>query len=530
MEIPAFVKFFQEGLLLNTVLQVVSLSFNPIKLALLIGWVYLCLYFVQRVQFSPFVPKNYKSMANIATLFVGPILLFVLIIIYLIRSSLLGESGILRRLKEQIKNAATNIKATGFLGLQDESTLTLLNTSGAELKDIYGHGKNKRHDSHVLNLTKQIIVDALEQEASDILIDPKDESSYTIRLRVDGVLKTVEQMDTGTCKAVINSIKAISNMDISEKRRPQDGAFMAKTADSTISFRVATAGVLNGEKLSARILNQSAGRFTLYNIGMTAKQQAIIKNFINKPSGMILMCGPTGSGKTTTLYAMLNEIDRFTRNIITIEDPIEYVLENVSQIEINPKADITFAKSLRSILRQDPDVICVGEIRDEETAGIALRAAQTGHLVLATIHSNSNASALVRLMDLGVSPLLLSSGLNLILTQRLLRQLCRNCKIPAQLTQSQIHDFHKRKINYANMFQACGCEDCDGTGYRGRTAIYDMLDLDDRLKASITNNPTLLTELRREGDKKGKSNLQKQGLKAVTSSITSLKELKRVLG
>jgi general secretion pathway protein E len=245
---------------------------------------------------------------------------------------------------------------------------------------------------------------------------------------------------------------------------------------------------------------------------------------------MILMCGPTGSGKTTTLYAMLNEIDRFTRNIITIEDPIEYVLENVSQIEINPKADITFAKSLRSILRQDPDVICVGEIRDEETAGIALRAAQTGHLVLATIHSNSNASALVRLMDLGVSPLLLSSGLNFILTQRLLRQLCRNCKIPAQLTQSQIHDFHKRKINYANMFQACGCEDCDGTGYRGRTAIYDMLDLDDRLKASIANNPTLLTQLRKEGDKKGKSNLQKQGLKTATSSITSLEELKRVLG
>jgi len=524
------VKFFQEGLLLNTVLQVVSLSFNPIKLALLIGWVYLCLYFVQRVQFSLLVPKNYKSIANIATLFVGPILLFVLIIIYLIRNSLSGEGSILRRLKEQIKNAATNLRAAGFLGFRDESTLTLLNSSGAELKDIYGHGKDKRNDSHILDLTKQIIADALEQEASDILIDPKDESSYTIRLRVDGVLKTVEQMDTGTCKAVINSIKAVSSMDISEKRRPQDGAFMAKTADSTISFRVATAGVLNGEKLSARILNQNAGRFTLYNIGMTAKQQGIVKNFINKPSGMILMCGPTGSGKTTTLYAMLNEIDRFTRNIITVEDPVEYVLENVSQIEINPKADITFAKSLRSILRQDPDVICVGEIRDEETAGIALRAAQTGHLVLATIHSNSNASALVRLMDLGVSPLLLSSGLNLILTQRLLRRLCKNCKMPAQLTQSQIHDFQKRKINYANMFQARGCEDCDGTGYRGRTAIYDMLDLDDRLKASITNDPTLLTHLRKEGDKKGKSNLQKQGLKTATSGITSLEELKRVLG
>ncbi len=527
MEIAVFLKFSQDGMLLNATFLTTPLYFNPIKLALLIGWVYLCLYFVQRVQFSPLVPKNWKTTANIATLFVGPILLFVLLIIYLIRSTSSGESNIFKIIKTKLHNIAVNIKTQSF---QDSSTLMLFDSSGKELEDIYGHGKGKQQDSHILDLTKQIIIDALEQQASDILIDPQDELSYTIRLRVDGVLKTVEQMNTDTCKAVINSIKAISSMDISEKRRPQDGAFMAKTADETISFRVATAGVLNGEKLSARILNQSGGRFALDNIGMTAKQQTIVRNFINKPSGMILMCGPTGSGKTTTLYAMLNEIDRFTRNIITVEDPIEYVLENVSQIEINPKADITFAKSLRSILRQDPDVICVGEIRDEETAGIALRAAQTGHLVLATIHSNSNASALVRLMDLGVSALLLSSGLNLILTQRLLRQLCKNCKIPAQLTQSQMHDFHKRKVNYANMFQACGCEECDGTGYRGRTAIFDMLDLDDRLKASIANNPTLLTELRREGDKKGKSNMQKQGLKAVTSSITSLEELKRVLG
>jgi type II secretory ATPase GspE/PulE/Tfp pilus assembly ATPase PilB-like protein len=319
-------------------------------------------------------------------------------------------------------------------------------------------------------------------------------------------------------------------MDIAEKRRPQDGAFVAKTLDGTTSFRVATAGVLNGEKVSVRVLNQNADMFTLANIGLSEKQSAVIESAIAKPSGMVLMCGPTGSGKTTTMYAMLNKIDLFTRNVITVEDPIEYVLPNASQIEINPKADITFAKSLRSILRQDPDVICVGEVRDEETAATALRASQTGHLVLATVHSDSNASALVRLLDLGVTPLLLSSGLNLVISQRLLRRLCSRCKVPAQLTQSQIHDFHKRGVNYKNIFHAKGCERCRDTGYYGRIAIFDILVLDNQLKTQIANNQLSVVHLKKDGEKKGKSNLRKQGLKKVVSGVTSLEELKRVAG
>jgi general secretion pathway protein E len=270
--------------------------------------------------------------------------------------------------------------------------------------------------------------------------------------------------------------------------------------------------------------------FTLESIGMSEKQRVIVENMIAKPTGMILMCGPTGSGKTTTLYAMLNRIDLFTRNVITVEDPIEYVLPNASQIEVNPKADITFAKSLRSILRQDPDVICVGEIRDEETAAIALRASQTGHLVLGTIHSDSNASALVRLLDLNVTPLLLSSGLDILMSQRLVRRLCNNCKVPAKLSQSQIHDLHKKGVNSRNIFQAKGCEQCHQTGYYGRIAIFDILVLDDVLKSDIANNKLSITMLKKEGDKKGKSNLRKQGLKTLVSGITSLEELKRVVG
>jgi type II secretory ATPase GspE/PulE/Tfp pilus assembly ATPase PilB-like protein len=532
MQISAFTKFLSAlpHPQLPQPLQTVTLPFSPVKLILLIGWVYLCLYLVQRVQFGLLVPKNRKAIVNLATLITGPVVLVVLLMIDVVRKSAASGRTFVETLREQIQALIEKMRSLPFAKAKKDSTIMLLDSSGRSIHEIYSHGQSKRHDSKILDLTKRVIFDALSDDASDILIDPKDISMYTIRFRVDGVLRTVDKVEANTCQAVINSIKAVSGMDISERRRPQDGAFTAKTAEWSASFRVASAGAVSGEKLSIRILNRNAGMFTLAIAGFSQKQQKIITEAISKPSGMLLMCGPTGSGKTTTLYALLNEIDFFTRNVITIEDPIECVLPNCSQIEINPKADITFANSLRSILRQDPDVICVGEIRDEETASIALRASQTGHLVLATIHSNSNASALVRLMDLGVSPLLISSGLSLALSQRLLRKLCDKCKVPAQLTPSQIHDFQRQKVNYTNIFQAQGCDACYGTGYRGRTAICDIWLFDDKLKAAVAHNEPLIDEMRKEGDKKGRSNLQKQGLKKVVSGITSLEELKRVVG
>jgi type II secretory ATPase GspE/PulE/Tfp pilus assembly ATPase PilB-like protein len=227
---------------------------------------------------------------------------------------------------------------------------------------------------------------------------------------------------------------------------------------------------------------------------------------------------------------MLNEIDRFTHNVITVEDPIEATLPEASQIEINPKADITFANTLRSVLRQDPDVICVGEIRDEETAEIALRASQTGHLVLATIHCDSNATALVRLLDLGISPVLLSSGLSLLCSQRLLRKLCTNCKQPVELSQDLIDKFQRKGIECSNIFEATGCRYCDDTGYSGRTAVCDLLVITDHMKSDIANNTISITELRTEGAKKDKSHMRREGLKRVAAGITSLEELKRVIG
>jgi type II secretory ATPase GspE/PulE/Tfp pilus assembly ATPase PilB-like protein len=508
----------------------ISLPFNPIKLIVLVAGVYICMYFVQVVQFSRLVPQRYKAVASVATLFTGPILLLVLAIADIAKKSKADRESFFEVAKHQIVSIIAKLRSLGHKAEQDDSGIRLLDSSGRSMEEIYGHGEGKREDSRILDLTEKTIANALERRASDILIDPRDESKYTIRLRIDGVLRAVNELPAETCKAVINSIKAVSGMDISERRRPQDGAFLAKKGGATSSFRVASAGALNGEKLSIRVLNKDAGVCTLYDVGFAEKQYAVIEDAIKKPSGMILICGPTGSGKTTTMYSMLNQIDRFTRNVITVEDPIEAVLEEASQIEINAKAGITFGKALRSILRQDPDVICVGEIRDEETAEIALRASQTGHLVLATIHCDSNATAIVRLLDLGVSPLLLSSGLSLVMSQRLLRKLCEQCRQPANLSETQLSQFSEKGIDTTNIYQAAGCERCEDTGYYGRTAICDLLIVTEELKADIASSKSLIEKLRGEGDKKGTSSLRKQGMKKVVSGVTSLAEIKRVVG
>ncbi|MBN1973268.1 MAG: type II/IV secretion system protein [Sedimentisphaerales bacterium] len=511
-------------------IDTVSLPFNPIKLFLLVLWAYICMYFVQRLQFSPLMPYKYKSAVYIITLFTGPIFWLILLIVDTAKKSAQTNKSIFELSMQLIKKAMETIKSKTLKHSRHGSDIKLFDSSGRNFDEIYGHSDNKRQDNRILDLTENIIANALDKRASDILIDPKDEISYTIRLRIDGVLRTVKELKSNTCKAVVNSIKAISSMDISEKRRPQDGAFIAKKDKKTSSFRVASAGVVNGEKLSIRILNQDAGTSTLMDIGLTKKQYSVFTETMKMPSGMILLCGPTGSGKTTTLYAMLNEIDRSTRNIITVEDPIEAVLPATSQIEINTKADITFAKSLRSILRQDPDVICVGEIRDEETAEIALRAAQTGHLVIATIHCDSNKTALIRLLDLGISPLLLSSGLTLLSSQRLLRRLCKHCKKPARISDSLIEEFKKIGLkDYSHIYKAAGCRHCDGTGYYGRTAACDILPVNEQLKNDI-RNIELASDVNTENRLQIKSRLRKEALKKVAVGITSLEELKRVIG
>jgi type II secretory ATPase GspE/PulE/Tfp pilus assembly ATPase PilB-like protein len=503
-----------------------SLSISPIKLLLLLGWFYLCLYLVRRLEDTPLVPPRYRAVLSVISLFVGP---FVFLGLILADTKSTGKqdnsfAGLIHRLR----GAFFGIWDSRERG--DDDTLRLFDSTGTELSEIYGHGENRAADRRILDLTVETIDSALQKRASDILIDPKDQLSYAIRMRIDGTLRVVQDLPTDTCRAIINSIKAVSNMDISERRRPQDGAFTARKGETSYSFRVASAGALNGEKVSIRVLNSNAGRFTLAEAGIPERQRAIIVNAIRKPSGMVLVCGPTGSGKTSTLYAMLNEIDRFTHNVITVEDPIEAYLPEASQIEINTKADITFAKALRSILRQDPDVICVGEIRDEETAEIALRAAQTGHLVLATIHCDSNATALIRLLDLGVSPMLLSSGLNMLASQRLVRKLCPHCKKPVELTGITAQGYRQNGIDPKNLFQPDGCEQCGGTGYYGRIAVCDLLTITDQLRAEIANNTAIAARLRTEAEKKGRSGLAVEVMRLVNAGMTSIEEFKRVVG
>jgi len=507
-----------------------ALPFHPLRLLLLVAWVYLCLYCVLQVQFGLLVPEKYKTVANIVSLVAGPIVLLSLVIIETARKSRSNRSPFFDLLKQQLKHAVAGLRAMRAARPEDDASLHLLDSSGRTMDEIYGHGQGKREEARVLDLSESIVADALERRASDILIDPTSESMYSIRLRIDGVLRNAQELDAETCQAVVNSIKAVSGMDISERRRPQDGAFMARRGDRTASFRVASSGTLHGEKLSIRVLNRDAATQTLTDLGLTDKQNGVIQQALRRPSGMILICGPTGSGKTTTMYAMLNAIDRLTRNVITVEDPIEAMLPQTSQIEINPKAEITFANTLRSVLRQDPNVICVGEIRDEETAEIALRAAQTGHLVLATLHCDSNASAIARLMDLGVSRLLLSLGLNLILSQRLLRCLCPRCRRPAALRDAQIAEFQRKRIDYSGIYEAGRCRQCDGTGYFGRTAIADLLIVDEEGKARIAAGESFGVAAQGDGNREGRIHLRKQGLKKVVAGVTSLEELKRVVG
>lgn len=501
---------------------------SPVKIILLLGWVYLCLYLVQRVEDSPLVPAKYRPILLVASLFAGPLVFFALVLFDTTNS--VEEENSVAGLIYRFRDAVLRIWGKRTVAADPETTLRLFDSTGTELSEIYGHGEYGPADRSILELTVEVIDDALQQRASDILLDPKDRLNYTVRLRIDGMLRIVRELPSEMGRAIINSVKAVSSMDISERRRPQDGAFTAKKAGVVYSFRVASAGALNGEKLSIRVLNTNAGRFTLAEAGIPERQQALISNALSKPSGMVLVCGPTGSGKTTTLYAMLNHLDRFSRNVITVEDPIEAHLPDASQIEINAKANITFANTLRSILRQDPDVICVGEIRDEETAEIGLRAAQTGHLVLATIHCDSNAMALIRLLDLGVSPMLMSSGLNLLVSQRLLRKLCEHCKRPAKVTALQAQAFRQNGIDPQKLFVPVGCDHCGKTGYFGRMAVCDLLTVTDELRTEIATNDAVAAKLRSDGEKKGRSTLATEGLRIVKAGITSLDELKRVVG
>lgn len=509
------------------------LIFGPIRLVLLISWIYLCMNSVHRIEFGTLVKPEYKALVNVFAIIIGPFIVFVLYVANTSRRYQEGQidfEGIIQELIGNLLNWAPRERAKK---IAPTKAIELMDSSGRSFAEVYGEqsgsaNKESQESNEIIQMAEDIILEAIHERASDILIDPKTTGDFVVRFRIDGFLHTAREIEPDKCVALINSVKAVSNMDISEKRRPQDGSFMAKIPAGSVYFRIASAGVMGGEKLSIRVLNQSTGMLALDEIGLSQHSLELISDIVHQPSGMVIVCGPTGSGKSTSLYAMLNTIDFYTRNVITVEDPIEYVLPSVSQIEVNPKADITFATTLRSILRQDPDVISVGEIRDGETAGMALQASQTGHLVLATLHSSSNIGTIVRLMDLGVKPLLLASALSVIISQRLVRKLCDECKRPAQLSAEQVEGFRKRGLDPSAIMEPVGCRHCRSTGFRGRTAIVDILTLDDNIRANLINADLKPGDLKQKGDEKGRSSLRKEGLKKVLAGLTTLEEVKRV--
>jgi general secretion pathway protein E len=379
---------------------------------------------------------------------------------------------------------------------------------------------------------KELVYDAILRRATDIHLEPAQDQ-LSVRYRIDGMLHAAEPFDRPTGDAVINIFKVLAALDISEKRKPQDGSFGAKFEGRDIDFRVATSGSKGGEKMVMRILDNAQQVARLDEIGLRPKMVEQIKELVTQPHGMFLCCGPTGSGKTTTLYACMREIDRFQKNIITIEDPIEYHIDNVTQMEINTKAGQTFATSLRSILRQDPDVIMVGEIRDQETATIACQAATTGHMVFSTVHANDTITALFRLLDLGVEPFMIASALSAVLGQRLVRLLCDACKEPykpkpeflkkANLPPDKVDVFYRRPTNPEQV-----CPQCGGMGYHGRTGIFELLVITDPIRELLRENPSM-NAIKAEARKNGMIYLQEDGLRQVIQGRTSIEELLRVV-
>ena len=375
---------------------------------------------------------------------------------------------------------------------------------------------------------RDVMIKAIRVEATDIHFEPH-EQTYFVRARVDGVLRDMDKVEGEVGKGVISAIKVISDMDIAERRRPQDGTFAVQCGADRFEIRVASTPTSYGEKLVMRLLRSSGGVMAggLGAIGLRPPILKQLREIIHKPYGMFLVVGPTGSGKTTTVYASLSEIDAHQHNITTIEDPVEYRLENITQIAVNTKAEVSFASILRSVLRQDPDVLLVGEIRDRETAEIACQAALTGHFVFSTLHANDSVATITRLLDLGLEPTLIQTAVTAVLGQRLARRLCPDCKERCAPPDGMVKKFKLKPGAVPFIYREKGCEKCGGSGYRGRMGIHELLVMNNDIRSLVRPSPSI-TDLRKAALKSGTLTLQIDGLLKVIQGETSVNEILRV--
>ncbi|MAX90083.1 MAG: type II secretion system protein GspE [Pseudomonas sp.] len=406
-------------------------------------------------------------------------------------------------------------------GLGDDMDLHSLADQIQETEDLL----EQEDDAPIIRLINAILGEAIKENASDIHVETF-EKRLVIRFRIDGILREVVQPKRELAALLVSRIKVMARLDIAEKRIPQDGRISLRVGGREVDIRVSTLPSANGERVVLRLLDKQAGRLTLRHLGMSDRDRKVMEQAVQKPHGIILVTGPTGSGKTTTLYASLVTLNDRTRNILTVEDPIEYNLEGIGQTQVNTKVDMTFARGLRAILRQDPDVVMVGEIRDQETADMAVQASLTGHLVLSTLHTNSAIGAVTRLVDMGVEPFLISSSLLGVLAQRLVRVLCNDCKRAYVADEAECALFGLDSSEAPRLYHAEGCDVCRQLGYRGRTGIYELVLFDDTLRSMI-HTRAAEQDMVRHARRLGPS-IRDDGLRKVREGVTTIEEVLRV--
>jgi len=416
-----------------------------------------------------------------------------------------------------------------LLEKMDDPDVELKASKKDEIEDLSDIGEES-DQAPVVKLVNLIIFQGIQSKASDIHIEPMDKV-LRVRYRVDGVLRESISPPKKMQNAIASRIKIIAGLDIAEKRKPQDGKFQIKMDSRKIDFRVSILPIIHGEKVVMRILDSSNLSLVLDTLGFEEKALKDIRDAVAQPYGMLLVTGPTGSGKSTTLYSSIREILNVEDNIVTVEDPVEYQLEGVNQVQVSVKRGLTFATALRSILRQDPDTILIGEIRDQETVEIAVKAALTGHLVLATLHTNDAPSSITRMVDMGVDPFLVASSVTCVAAQRLAKKLCEECKKPLDFKPPTDHllriGFREEELDSLVLHQPGGCPRCDGKGYKGRFAILETLPLNDDLRRIIIKGGSAL-DIKAEASKQGMITLRRCGLLNVIRGRTSLEEVLKV--
>lgn len=406
-------------------------------------------------------------------------------------------------------------------GLEDDLDLDSVAQALAEPEDLI----ENEDDAPIIRLINALLTQAIRENASDIHIEPF-ESRLVVRFRVDGVLREVLQPNRALAPLIVSRVKVMAKLDIAEKRVPQDGRISLRIAGRAVDVRVSTLPSGQGERVVMRILDKQAGRLDLEHLGMDEKTRSVLDHIIHKPHGIVLVTGPTGSGKTTTLYAILSRLNTHSRNIMTVEEPIEYYLDGIGQTQVNPRVDLTFARGLRAILRQDPDVVMVGEIRDLETVAISVQASLTGHMVFSTLHTNTAIGAITRLRDMGVEPFLLSSSLECILAQRLVRTLCPSCKQAYQPNATELDALGLEVESQPVFYHATGCDACKQQGYRGRIGIYELINVDATLRQMIHDGAG---EQKLEAHARlTQPSLFRDGVRRILDGDTSVEEVLRV--